>query len=659
MAKTPTKKKPRPQPGATQLQALQRLMRTGHYALAIERARALVERFPGHGGAQRFLVEALAAGQGQAAAALAAYGWAQRQPNSLPAQDTLLRLAFQGGYFFLADQVAARVRDLGGTTPGFPLEMAAPAELLLQPDGSMGTAQDQARFDLGKLHLEAGDFAGAVQVLEGVAITPARNNRGLSQFHLGRIDEALAAFLDAWQADPGNLFGLSWALQLRLWRGDRDSAQGLAVPLAKTRARRPEDAQTQLTGLLLLREDQAAWDAFEQSRGADWAGHETGPIKATWLHLGACAASRLGLANQAGPLWRKALAEHPGLRRADVNLGRLKGDGVPPAWPELFDLGQALPVGWIRAVQEGGATGVDERFDELTASDAYLEAIYLGGDEVVREFATFVLKRRLTHRPPAAGAAGDRDPAAILRDLARLPIGRSQDRLGLLGTLREQGLMAPGEAAEFWSGNGLKQVAATNTEIYRGPEPSDLPADLHALLGESIDLQREGRLAEAESALHAILARIPDQRIALGNLAGIRAAQGRMGEAKDMLRRLVALHPDYLFGRCNLASILIRDGALDEAQAQLAGLVERPRLHISEVFVLYGTTAMLYRARGEDDAANALIANLEGMVENEGDALLLANAKAKVARATAGGRFFGALKAAVRSLPKPGRPKRR
>jgi hypothetical protein len=80
------------------------------------------------------------------------------------------------------------------------------------------------------------------------------------------------------------------------------------------------------------------------------------------------ARNNIGLADQAGPLWRKALAQHAGLRAADVNLGRSKGDGVPPAWPELFDMGQALPVWWIRAVREGGATGVDERFDELTAS---------------------------------------------------------------------------------------------------------------------------------------------------------------------------------------------------------------------------------------------------------------------------------------------------
>ncbi len=661
MAKTPIKRKPTqgPQPDPAQIRALERLLDTRDYPKAIERARALVERFPGHGGAARLLVDALALGQGQGPAALAAYQWAQRRPNSLPAQETLLRLAIQGGYFFLADQVAARVRDLGGLTPGFPLDDRAPADLLLQPDGSLGTAQDQARFDIGKLHLDAGDFSGAVRALEGVPITPARNNRGLGLFHLGRAEAALDAFLDAWQADPGNLFGLSWALQLRLWRGDHDGAQGLAIPLAQTPARRLEDAQAQILGLLLLREDQAAWDAFEQSRWADWAGQATGHIKALWLHLGACAASRLGLGGEAGPLWRKALAQHAGLGAAAANLARLKAGGAPPVWPEMFDLGQVLPVGWIRALREGGYAGVDERFDELTASDAYLELIYLGGDAAVREFAGFVLKRRLVHRPAAAGVVGPRDPAAILRHLACLPLGSPNDRLGFLKALREQGLIAPGEAADFWGRDGLDQVVVVNTEIYRGPEPSDLPADLHALLSESIEQQRQGNLAEAEAALASILVRIPGQRIALGNLAGIRAAQGRMGEAKDMLLRLVALHPDYLFARCNLASILVRDRALDEAKDQLAGLMERPRLHISEVFVLYGTTAMLYQAQGDKDAANNLIAQLEGMVENEGEALLLASAKAKVARVSAGGRFLSILQAAVESLPRPGRSRRR
>ncbi len=177
-----------------------------------------------------------------------------------------------------------------------------------QPDGSRATREEQERFDIGKLHLEAHDFAGAVRALDGVAITPARNNRALALFHLGRIEEALTGFLDAWQQDAGNLFALGWALRLRLYLGDETGARGLAVPLAQAQARRAEDAYGQISALLLIQENQAAWDAFERSGKTDWVADETGFLGAERLQLGACAASRLGRGDQA----EDAVDESPG-----------------------------------------------------------------------------------------------------------------------------------------------------------------------------------------------------------------------------------------------------------------------------------------------------------------------------------------------------------
>ena len=111
------------------------------------------------------------------------------------------------------------------------------------------------------------------------------------------------------------------------------------------------------------------------------------------------------------------------------------------------------------------------------------------------------------------------------------------------------------------------------------------------------------------------------------------------------------VHPDYLFARCNLASILIEEGALDEAQGLLAGLGQRPRLHIQEAFALYGVTAMLHRARGEDAAADALIASLERMTEDEHDKRMLATAKRRVERVTARGRVLGLLRNGLAGSP--------
>lgn len=644
MAKVPPKKKSgkTPQPEAAQLRALERLMAARDYPEAAERALSLVKRFPDYSGTRRLLVEALERSKGRAAATLAAYQWVELKPNSLPALEALLRLAAEEGHPFLARDIVARMRALGAMVPDLTLKAATWDELRRLPDGTLGTMEVLTQFDIGKLHMDAHDFAGAARLLEGVAITPAQNNRALAQFHLGNISEALRSFTEAWQAEPDNLFALGWALQLRLYQGDDTGAKGLAVPMAQAQARRVEDAHAQALSLLLVREDRAAWEAWERSSRTAWAEDPAGPRKtrAHWLHLGACAACRCGQGDRARALWRQALDLEPGLTAAQVNLDTLAREGRPPAYPALFEQGQVLPIAWLRALGTGGAEGAESRLDALTASDAYLEALYLGGDDLLRQMAILLLTRRLD-APASEASGGHRRAAAILRGLVGLPLGTSKDRMGILHSLRNRNLIATDETVRFWNGEALSEVQLQHTEIFREPVPSDLPEDLAALLNEALSLQLEGRLDEAEACLDAILGRVPDHPVALGNLAGIRASQHRDQEALEILHRLTVVHPDYLFARCNLAAILIEAGFLDEAQGLLAGLAQRPRLHIQEAFSVYGVTAMFHRARGEDAAADALMASLEKMTEDEPDERMLALARRRLERVTAPGRALG------------------
>ena len=661
MPKKPSKAKaaPSPQPEPAQIRALERLIASGQYPAAVERARSLVQRFPDHGGVRRSLVEALALGQGHAHAALAAYQWAAHRPNSRPALEALLRLAIEGDHLFLANRTATRLVALGAETRGSPLALEIPPELLEQPDGSSATQGQLEQFDIGKLHLQAHDFAGAVGVLEGVPLTPARNNRALCLFHLGRIQEALAACLEAWQHDPDNLFALGFALQLRLYAGAETGARGLGVPLAQAQARRAEDAEAQLAALLLIHEDQAAWDAFQRSRAAPWMETERARHGAGLLHLGACAAARLGQDHQAQALWQQALRLNPKLSPAAANLNAPRRDAMACTYPEVFDQGRVLPVGWLETLIGGGAADLASRGEALSASDTYLEAIYLGGDRAVRALVAVLLKQRLPPAPPRGTGEGQRGAAAILRKLARLPIGTADERRGFLIALRERGLVAADEAVEFWNGTALQTVSVIGRQIDREPAPSPLPAHPRSLLDKSVDRFREGRLDEAETLLNALLEQVPDYPVALGNLAAIRAQQGRGEASRALLRQAIAADPDYLLARCNLAALLIEDGGLDEAQGLLTGLAQRPRLHIQEVFALDGVLAMLHRARGEDEAADALMANLERLTETDLDARMLALAKRRVELTTPQGRFAKILKTLLNSPPRPDRPKRR
>lgn len=665
MPKKPAKSTPAKgqQPEPAQLKAIERRLSAGDFTGASERARALVQRFHDHGTANRMLVESLYQYGDKAAAALAAYQWAQCRPNSTAAQEALLQFALEANFALLAYRAGQRLAALGAIPEPKSLltDAALLGEILQQPDGSQAPLEETEQFELGKLYAEAKDFAGAVRALEGVALTPARNNRALALFYLGRSEEALTGALAAWQQDTDNLFALGLAVQMRLYRGDETGARGLAVPLAQAVARRLEDAQAQLAALLLIGENQAAWDAFERSNQAPWIGEATGALEGLRLLFGGAAASRLGRGDQARALWKQALARYPGLALARENLTDLDRDGQPPAYPMLFDLGQVVPLGALNALRQGGAAGLDDRLNRMHLSNAYLEAIYLSGDASVRGFAAHLLRWRLGHPDPTEADPDARRAATILLDLARLPIGTTEERLGFLAALRDHNQLGSAETIQFWGKEGLQEVCTFSTEITREPEPSDLPADLQARLEASVLHVRTGRLEAAEAELEAVLARIPDHQAALGNLAVLRARQDRDQECRELLRRTIAAHPDYLFARVNLASFLIEDGELDEAKVLLDGLAQRPRLHIQEAFALYGVLAMLSRARGDEEDATGLIASLERMVENENDERMLKVAKARVEKAAA--LRQGQLQASMKRLLKGplglGRSKRR
>lgn len=639
----------RHQPQPAQVAAIRRLLDANDHESAIRKLEALVRQFPEHGGLRQLLVEALDRGRGPRAAALVAFDWAESRPNSLPAQEALFHFAVTLDHLALADRVATQLRAIGGDPQGFPLPPALKATLLEQPDGTSATAEDMVRFDIGKLHFEGQDFASALRWLEGVDVPPARNNYALALFHLGRVDEALAAFLAGWQRDAANLFALSWAVRLRLYQGDDTGSLGLTTPLAAATARRLDDAYPQLDALLLLQQDHAAWEAFQRSVHTEWFDWNRGLGSALLHHFGACAASRLGKVAEAERLWRAALEKEADFGPAVENLEHLEDDPASAAFPAVVELHQAFPLTWKQSLL-AARTEPSTALAALSASNRYLEALYRSGVKTLRGLVAFVLRYRAKH--------SDTQAAECLKGLVRLPIGTREERFEILKFLQQEEILGRKESVDYWDGKQLRQVRVLNTEITRDPKPSDLPEDLDRLLSESIELFNQNEMDEAEGKLKAILEQVPDHPVVLGNLSAIYSSTGRPAEAVALLRQVVAQHPDYLFARCNLAVTRILDGDLEEATALLDGLTEREQLHIQDAFVLYGAMAMLAKAKGEPESALALIKSLETMAEDEDGKRRLAHAKRLLTRLDPPGDFVGLLKSLVRSRPISGRRKR-
>lgn len=604
----------RPEPA--QLKAIERLLEERKHAQALERLRSLLDRFPDNGGLYRLLVDALQQEEGLGPAALAARDWVERRPNSLPAHEAFLGLLSQLGLPLLAERSAERIRDMGGQTPGLPLTPEDLKQYLTEPDGASIRRESMERTEIGLLHLQGGDTAGALPLLEKGDTSVARVTSALALFQLGRIEDALLRFDALRDAEPDNLQAAGWAMRLRLYKGDVAGARDMTDVLAKSQARRMEDAVVQIESLLLLQRDSEAMDRFDAAaKDSDRTDPETlGQLR----HLGACAAARTGDGARAETLWREAITLDKESILARENLEQIAKEGQAPRFPAVHSERESFPDAWLSQLRGAGAND-SAPFRDLDVSNAYLDAVYRGGTHSQRMIVLAALEERV--------ATGDAQAAETFKGFARLDIGDPGERFEMLYLLQDLDMIGPREAVEVWDGEQMREVKLVGTRIVRKPKPHGLPRDQEALFEVALLHHSRGQLLEARTALEGILVLSPDHPVILRNLASILAAEDRADEARQLWQRILDQDADDLFARTSLAVEWIMAGDLERADDLLEGLAERDELHIQEAFSLFGTMAMLHSARGENDAANQMYGHLEALVEDDDDRRWLEEAK--------------------------------
>src|SRR5689334_2027651 len=102
-------------------------------------------------------------------------------------------------------------------------------------------------------------------------------------------------------------------------------------------------------------------------------------------------------------------------------------------------------------------------------------------------------------------------------------------------------------------------------------------------LQPAIDLQRQGRLSEAEAACRRIVAVHPKNAGAFHLLGNIALQRGQVDQAIQMFYKAVTLAPDTPQFRVNLAAVLGQAGRPSEAVPHLAHALrlkgDAPELH--------------------------------------------------------------------------------
>ncbi len=601
----------RPQPA--QMRAIDRLIEREDIEGAKERLEPLIGSYPDYPPLLERYVEVLQELGETWRAGAVAQQWAEAHPRIVAAWEYALDCHLHNRLPLLAHEAAEQLHSLGEKVPAGILELDLSK---VQDKGPFGQVERDTlrRHELGLLWMNSGHFQRIVEELADEGFPPIRNNYATALFHLGRVREALEAFSKLWSEAPSNLYALQWVIQLRLFLGDDMGASGLAAPLRHTLPQRSEDATAQLSGLLLLSEDQAVLEAYKRIEGLKWYTEEHFD-PARIHHRAAVAAARLGDKKCARSLWEKALGASPDFELAEENLDNLdlpeQAARNPWAWP----LQQWFPQTFLQELRRIGGMRdskaaerrLVESADSLGIHNSYLGLICRQGDKAAHGLAQLILRGRLQRGDPSA--------LGELKALLTQRAGTDESRHSLAQALIEEGHLPANQPVPLLIKGEVREIRLFSCSIDGEPRPSGLPRAAMSKMGEALDGIWAGKHQAAVEMLTSLLEQFPRHPVLLCNLSAAYLGLKQNDKAEALLREALEIKPDYLIARCALANIHLQRNEIEAAEQLLRGLVEREHLHISEVCNLFSTLTLVHKAKGEDEAVKACLHMLESLVD--------------------------------------------
>jgi tetratricopeptide (TPR) repeat protein len=488
--------------------------------------------------------------------------------------------------------------------------------------------------------LEQGKYARARQVAEQLLklrpqFAPALNNIGESWLREGRLDQAVAAARRVLGFDPDNFHALANLARYLFLSGRPEEARQTAERLRAVQSDQEDVWVKKAEAFAYLGDDRAVLEALH---GYEQSGKEMFPANVGLLyHLAAVATCRQGREDEARRLWGRALREAPTLDLARDNLEDLDGPVGERHAPWSFGLPYWLPLPLFEALsahvqratrrgKEDAVTAEVRRFLEAhPAVAAVVPALLDRGDPDGREFAV-----RL------AVMAETPDLLAALRDFALGQRGPDGLRIEAANAAARAGLLPTGPT-RLWIQGRWQEMLLLGWELHREAVLPH-PPRVEQLAREGMEALYGDDAERAEELFRQALQQAPDSPDLLNNLATAYKLQGREAEGNALIHQIHERHPGYLFARANIALEHIQNGELDRARELLQPLLERKRLHYSELAALLGAEIELCLAQGNRDAARTWLEMWESV---DPDHPALAQARERLRPPGWMGRLFG------------------
>lgn len=454
----------------------------------------------------------------------------------------------------------------------------------------------------GQIAQVEGDWEQAVAALSRALnrvpdFTPVLNNRAMSYYFMGRLEEAIADGQQVIEKDPENIHALANLVRFHYLRGQSQLMQGYFARLhalpESAWEHQSEPIHKMLEAYAVAGTDEEI-DAFLQKH------QKSLPARGHYM-LGAAAAN-LGNRREARRIWEKVeeqeedefdwqdLAEdalgylqdgHAGMGRAARFPYTLAREWLDPEQLELL----------MEAVQD--ASGDPEGPRQAVQR-------FAGRHPAIFEVASWFLWYSDDPVPAThlLGLLGTERAFAELKSFALGQAGEDEERMSAAMVLSEKGQFPEGQPVRLWHQGAWRELLLKKFEITDEPEDRKYGPEVQRLLGQAGEAMKEKRLDQAEEICRRILEQDPGCCTAYGILAIICSIRGDKVETRRHLEKSLEIDPDYPLVRCNLALLYLDDGKVEEAEKLVAPLLERPKLTHSELIAYNVAMALIQLHRG-------------------------------------------------------------
>jgi tetratricopeptide (TPR) repeat protein len=430
---------------------------------------------------------------------------------------------------------------------------------------------------------------------------PVYNNLSMLQFFHGHSAEAIATARHVLSFDAKNFQATANLIRFLFLSGEREEAHLLASELKALHSENPDIWAKKMEAFSFLCDDEAVLEAFESAEKAGALKiHIANPLL---YHLAAAAAWHLGRNEQAKQCWEQALSISQSFDLAVENLRDLSkpvGEGHG-AW--AYNLSYWLPRQRVDQMMAGIKSGgkssaaltrsvrqfLDDHSDIIQLMPLLLER----GDPQAAEFMVVL-----------AGISKHAELLEAVKQFALGQRGSDQLRMRAAQLAVEEGLLPAGEI-RMWMQGEWRDLLLMAMEITGEPAESNIPSKAKQLFLRAWRCLQDNHGAEAEILLKEAREIAPNDPSILNNLAAAYKLQGRKEEYHQLAQEIHEKHPDYFFGCIQMAGIYGERGEMDKAKELLDPLLQRKKLHVSEMAALCSAQIELLLKEGRRDSARS------------------------------------------------------